>query len=57
MEIKTIIDRETGKEIGATIENICLDNEILINELRTEVMENPYFDFNTRTFYNYAITN
>lgn len=52
MEIKTIIDRETGKEIGATFENTCLDNEILILELRTEPMENPYFDFETRTFYN-----
>lgn len=52
MELKTIINIETGKEIGATIDNNCLDTEILIDELRTEIMDNPYFDFTTRTFYN-----
>jgi len=51
--MKSIIDRNTGKLICATaIELQLLDNEIAIDELLTEVMENPYFDFETRTFYN-----
>jgi len=50
--IYTIINSE-GKELYATenIENLP-DNEIAIEELRTEEMENPYFDFETRKFYN-----
>jgi len=50
--IYTIINSE-GKELYA-IENIenLPDNEIAIEELRTEEMENPYFDFETRKFYN-----
>jgi hypothetical protein len=51
--MKSIIDRNTGKLICATaIELQLLDNEIAIDELLTEIMENPYFDFETRTFYN-----
>jgi hypothetical protein len=50
--IYTILNKE-GKELYATenVENIQ-DNEIAIEELRTEEMENPYFDFETRKFYN-----
>jgi hypothetical protein len=29
-----------------------LENEMLIDELLTEQMQNPYFDFQTRTFYD-----
>jgi hypothetical protein len=51
--MKSIIDKNTGKLICATaIEIDVLENEMLIDELLTEVMENPYFDFETRTFYN-----
>ena len=52
--MKTIIDKNTGKEIcGTLIEDMeVLENEMLIDELRTEEMENPYFDFETRKFYN-----
>jgi len=51
--MKSIIDKNTGKLICATaIEINVLENEMLIDELLTEEMENPYFDFNTRTFYN-----
>jgi hypothetical protein len=50
--MKSIIDKNTGKLICATaIEIEILENEMLIDELLTEEMENPYFDFNTRTFY------
>lgn len=51
--MKTIIDRNTGKELYAANTKIQLaENEIAIDELRTEVMENPYFNFETRTFYD-----
>ena len=51
--MKSIIDKNTGKLICATaIEIEILENEILIDELLTEIMENPYFDFETKTFYN-----
>jgi hypothetical protein len=51
--MKSIIDKNTGKLICATaIEIDILENEMLIDELLTEEMENPYFDFETRTFYN-----
>jgi hypothetical protein len=51
-KIYTIVD-QTGKELYAVkyISNLN-ENEIAIEELRTEQMDNPYFDFNTRTFYN-----
>jgi hypothetical protein len=51
--MKSIIDKNTGKLICATaIEIDILENEMLIDELLTEEMENPYFDFETKTFYN-----
>jgi len=51
--MKSIIDKNTGKLICATaIEIDVLENEMLIDELLTEEMENPYFDFETRIFYN-----
>lgn len=53
--IYTIINAE-GKELYATenIENLT-SGEISIEELRTEEMENPYFDLETRQFYNKQI--
>jgi hypothetical protein len=51
-KIYTIVDN-TGKELYATLDiSILNENQIAIEELRTEEMENPYFDFETRTFYN-----
>lgn len=53
--MKSIIDKKTGKLICATaIEVEILKNEILIDELLTEEMNDPYFDFETRTFYENA---
>jgi hypothetical protein len=54
MGLKTIIDRITGQEIGATYTNECLDNEILVDELRTQWFLKPYFNFDTREFYEGA---
>jgi len=51
--MKTIIDKNTGKVLYATaIELELIENEIAIDELLTEVMENPFFNFKTRTFYD-----
>jgi hypothetical protein len=51
--MKTIINKNTGKVLYSTeIEVELLDNEILINEILTESFENPYYDFDTKTFYN-----
>ena len=51
--LHTIVKKDTGKELYAThdVHNIQKD-EIAISELREEEMENPYFDFETRKFYN-----
>lgn len=50
--LHTIIDKE-GKELYATNDISDLqEGEIAITELRTEEMETPYFDFETRIFYN-----
>lgn len=51
--MKTIIDKNTGQVLYATlIEFELIESEIAIDELLTENMENPYFDFETKTFYN-----
>jgi hypothetical protein len=51
--MKSIIDKITGKLICATAIDIeVLENEMLIDELLTEQMQNPYFDFQNRTFYD-----
>jgi hypothetical protein len=53
--MKSIIEKNTGKLICATaIEVDVLENEILVDELLTEFMNDPYFDFETRTFYENA---
>jgi hypothetical protein len=54
MGLKTIINRATGEEIGATYTNECLDNEILVDELRIQWFLKPYFNFDTREFYEGA---
>ena len=60
-KIYTIVDKNTGQELRAMFESDILEanpmgriesNEIAIEELRTVGMENPYFDFTTRTFYD-----
>jgi hypothetical protein len=47
-----ILEKETGKELYYKGDNEVNDNEIAVEELRVEDMENPYFDFVTREFYN-----
>jgi hypothetical protein len=51
--MKTVIDKNTGKLSYATaIEVYLLDNEILVEELLVDNFENPYYDFETKSFYN-----
>jgi len=50
--IYTILNKD-GKELYATqdISNLK-ENEIAVEQLRTVEMDNPYFDFETKEFYN-----
>lgn len=51
--MKTIINKITGQALYDTIVDVFLfENEIAIDEVLTEYFENPYFDLETRTFYN-----
>lgn len=51
--MKTVIDKNTGKVLYATIIDIdLLENEIIVDELVVDNFENPYFNFETKTFYN-----
>jgi len=47
-----ILEKETGKELYYKGDNEVLENEIAVEELRDEEMENPHFNFETRTYYN-----
>ena len=50
--LRTVINKQTGQELRAQFDDFILENEMLIETLRTEVMENPYWDFETQTFYD-----
>jgi len=51
--MKTIINKFTGQVLYATIVEVdLLDNEIAIDEILTVYFENPYLDFESRTFYD-----
>jgi len=53
--MKTIIDSNTGKVLYTTIIDIELqENEIEIEALLTESFVNPYWDFDTQTFFEQA---
>ncbi len=51
-KIFTIINKYTGQELFAKLDNEVTENQIAVEELRTEGMVNPYFNFETRTFYD-----
>ena len=55
--LKTVIDKETGQELRAQFHDTIAENEMLIEALRTEPMENPYWDFENDVFYDKIITN
>ena len=52
-KLYTIVDKNTGQEFRAQFEGWNLaENEIQIDELRTEKMQNPYWDFDNKKFYD-----
>ena len=55
--LKTVIDKETGQELRAQFHSTIAENEMLINALRTEPMEKPYWDFQNEVFYDKTTTN
>jgi hypothetical protein len=52
--MKTIIEIATNQVVGATYSNECLETQVLIDELLQVVMVKPYFNFDTREFYEGA---
>jgi len=51
--MKTIVNKDTGKVHYATeLDTFLFEYEIKIDELLVDNFENPYFNFETRTFYN-----
>jgi hypothetical protein len=52
--MKTIIEIATSEVVGVTFSNECLITEILIDELLQVPMVKPYFNFDTREFYEGA---
>jgi hypothetical protein len=48
----TIINKVTGQEIRAQFDEFISDDEMIIETLRTEAMENPYWDFENQVFYD-----
>ena len=51
-KLKTVIDKETGQELRAQFHDQIAENEMLIEVLRMEPMENPYWDFENEIFYD-----
>ena len=54
--LKTVIDKETGQELIAQFHEEIAEDEMLIDALRTEFMENPYWDFENEVFYDKTTT-
>ena len=54
--LKTVIDKETGQELRAQFHEEIAEDEMLIDALRTEFMENPYWDFENEVFYDKTTT-
>jgi hypothetical protein len=52
--MKSIIEIATNQVVGVTYSNECLITEILIDELLKVPMVKPYFNFDTREFYEGA---
>ncbi len=52
--MKTIIEIATNRVVGVTLNNQCLITETLIDELLQVDMVKPYFNFDTREFYEGA---
>ena len=53
--LRTVINKYTGQELRAQFDDFISENEVMIDELRTVEMENPYWDFELNIFYNKEI--
>ena len=51
-KLNTVIDKYTGQELRAQFHEELDENEMLIEALRTEPMDNPYWDFEQQKFYD-----
>lgn len=49
-----IIDKKTGKELYYKADNEVNKNQVAVTELRNEDMDDPYYDFKTKTYYENA---
>ena len=52
--MKTIINISTNQVVGVTYSNECLETEVLIDKLLQVSMVKPYFNFDTKEFYEGA---
>jgi hypothetical protein len=52
--MKTIVDKYTGEVLYARQDEPTLENEIAIDEILTVFYIKPYFNFETREFYEGA---
>jgi hypothetical protein len=50
--LRTVINKYTGKEHRAQFHDLISEDEMLIDTLRTEDMENPYWSFTENKFYD-----
>jgi uncharacterized membrane protein len=50
----TVIETATGKELYGTLSNVCLPTETIVPEVRTFWCLDPYFNFETKEFYENA---
>ena len=50
----TILDKATGKLLYATIveDMEITENEIIVSEILVDNFDNPYYNFETKEFYN-----
>ena len=55
-KLRTVINKHTGQELRAQFHDTIAENEMLIEALRTEPMENPYWDFENGIFYDKTTT-
>lgn len=55
--LKTVIDKETRQDLRAQFHDQIAENEMLIEALRTEPMDNPFWDFENEVFYDKIVTN
>ena len=56
-KLRTVINKHTGQELRAQFHDVIAEDEMLIEALRTEPMENPYWDFENDVFYDKIVTN